>query len=210
MSAQTTVDVSAALMTANALQHLMKAGSKQGVLTMSREIAGASASATRIARAVRTIVKKKPGEPAEPGLFYAKRPQANGKTLYIGIVAPAKAWARRDKRAQVRMRGLAKSSWFWILSGLGANRAGAKKYSGVRRNRKYYEVRDQHRARNPAILLWSKLQYAQDAFKTKGRATVDNIGTRAANRFIRKMERKAEKVGRSADIAAAKAAVRDL
>lgn len=178
------------------MQAALRVGSREGVVQMSREIAGAMAATTKTARAARTIVKRKPGTPVEENVWYAKR-NRKGLDGYIGIVAFDKADARRDDRAQIKQRGLAKSAWYWVLSGVGGRPlSGAKKGRNVRKNPRYYNVRDHRNAFDPAIFLHSKLDYASDALKTTGkRARIDNIGQRAANRFKRRMEKKALRAG---------------
>lgn len=188
------IDLGPALATVDEMQTIFKKGSREGVVAMSREIAGAAASATRVSRATRTIVKRKPGVPVEDMVFYAKKPTRRG-LKYIGIVAPSKSHARNDKKAIIKRRGLAKLAWAWMLSDMGYSSTGAARYTGPRKSRRYYNVDDMRRAKDPSIRLHSRLRYAQDAFKTKGRATIDNIGTRANNRFVRKMEKRAVKAG---------------
>lgn len=177
------------------MQTALRIGSKEGVLIMAREIAGAMAATTKVSKATRTIVQKKPGGKVQENVFYAKRDR-NPLAGYIGIVAFDKADARKDKRAQIKQRGLAKNAWFWVLQRVGGGSRSAAKGSNVRKRPKYYQVKDRHTALNPAILLHNKLDYAGNALKTTGkRATIDNIGQRAASRFKRRMEKKAQRAG---------------
>jgi hypothetical protein len=169
--------------------------SKQGVLMMAREVATAAATATRVAPKTRRIVQKKPGEKRpRSDAFYAQKPNKSGSGItYIAIRAKDKASARASKKAQIKRRGLAKTSWYWIAGGLGKRSAQASKY-GLKRSPKYYRVIDRHNDQDPGIELHDKLKYATDAFKTKGRATVNNIGQRAANKFIKKFERRIDRI----------------
>ena len=159
-----------------------------GVVLMAREIAGASATATRIAAKTRANVKKKPGEKARPGIRYVKRVMSANEIVYVPIRAENSAQAKLHKISQISRRGLAKSAWFWMMSEIGGKGSISSPGSRVRKSRKAFDVVNRSKGLNPEIKLHNKLNYATDAFHTKGRATVDTIGSKAANRFIRRME----------------------
>lgn len=171
----------------------LKKGSTIGVVETAIAIARAAAAATRPGAKVRSIVLRKKGQQKAPrGIMYVKRIVGPTKSdvSYIGVKAESKEAARAHKRAQILRQGLARSSWFWILSSVGGR--GAKPRAGrkVRKSRSAYAVTKKLFGISEAsIKLHNKLDYATDAFRVKGKRTIDNIGTRAAGTLRRRMEK---------------------
>lgn len=181
-----TVDVSGAIAYMNRNIHRFERHKGEAVTMLAREISGALAASTKVAAKTRPIVARKPGQAVTiPGLFYARKATVSG-SKFIPIKAETKQEARADKRAAIRRRGLARSAWFWVMSEVG----GAGKPFSVRKDRRKYAVTKQLSGNDPAIRIESKLRYASDAFRTKGRGAIDTAGSRALNRVKRMMEKR--------------------
>lgn len=188
MAEASRIDFSDAIRYLNENVHRFDKSKGDGVKLLAREIAGTLAATTRVAPKTRTIVKRKPGTKVRSGTLYAKRPTADG-FRFLAIRADSTADAKQSKLAKIGKRGLAKSAWFWVLSELGGRAGRFTAGAGVRKSRNAYGVLNRMSGLDPAILIENKLEYASEAFKTKGRATVDNAGERALNRVKRIVER---------------------
>ena len=187
------IDVSAVAETLHAYQGKLRRGSQIGVVNMAQAIARAASAAIRPGAKVRAIVFTKKGVARKKNIFYAKKitgPQKSDVML-IGLRAYSKAEARKHKAAQIMRQGLAKSSWFFILQALGGRMGKPSAGRKVKKSRSIFAVNRKIVAMHPAVMLHSKLDYAQDAFKVKGSATMDNIGKRASNTLKRWMEKQA-------------------
>tara|TARA_R110002020_G_scaffold67524_1_gene177306 strand:- start:261 stop:854 length:594 start_codon:yes stop_codon:yes gene_type:complete len=185
------IDVSAVSDALNAYQKKLRGGSKIGVVNMAQAIARAASAATRPGAKVRAIVFTKKGTTRKKNIMYIKKiigPKKQDVVL-IGVRAYSKAEARADKRAQIMRQGLAKASWFFILSALGGKMGKPRTGRKVKKSARVFSINRQIVAKHPAILMHNKLDYATDAFRVKGRATMDNIGKRAANTLVRWMEK---------------------
>lgn len=187
MSAGVAVDFSGALAYLQEAKHKLRGGSQRAVQIMARECAGALASSTKVAPKTRAIVKRKPGTAERPGVFYAKRPLESG-VRFLRIESETKADARTHKNAQIRRRGLAKTAWFSILRDVGGKSQSVKGAS-VAAGPLSWATSKNINALSPEIYIHNKLKYAQDAFRTKGRASVDSASSRALNRVKRIVER---------------------
>tara|TARA_R110002020_G_scaffold378274_3_gene589337 strand:+ start:233 stop:832 length:600 start_codon:yes stop_codon:yes gene_type:complete len=170
----------------------LKKGSSIGVVETARAIAKAASAATRPGAKVRSIVLRKKGQKKAPrGIMYVKRivgPSKNDVS-YIGIKADSKEAGRAHRRAQILRQGLAKASWFWILSSLGGRGSQPRHGSKVKKSRNAFAVTKRLKGfSDSAVKLHSKLDYASDAFRVKGSRTIDNIGSRAAGTLRRRME----------------------
>jgi hypothetical protein len=187
----TRIDIAPAVALLNRSVHLFRRGSNEGVRLLAAEVAGALATATKVAPKTRPIVARAPGKPQRPGTWYAKRVHKSNVS-YPRIKAETKQQARMERQAIISRRGLARSAWFWMLRDVGG---GTKSVPGatVRKTGRAYAVRREFAGSDPAILLHSRLNYASDAFKTKGRATVYNVGARAAGRVSRTIARRLKK-----------------
>lgn len=95
---------------------------------------------------------------------------------------------KSDKRRVIGRRGLARDSWRWIIGDLGH----APGQTWNQKKAAYYGVTKALQQSEPTITLTNKLNYADQAFKIKGRATVDNIMRRAANAMRKDLERRAK------------------
>lgn len=184
-----TVDISGAIAYMNRNIHRFEKTKGEGVMLLAREVAGALASSTKVSPKVRPIVAKRPGQKESvPGIWYAKKSTASG-LKFIPIKAETKAEARADKKAAIRRRGLARSAWFWVMSEVGGRSSGAAQF-GVKKDGSKYGVTKRLSGNDPAIKIESKLRYASDAFRIKGRATIENAGSRALNRVTRLIEKR--------------------
>lgn len=187
------IDIKPAMREMERFKGKLKKGSTIGVVETARAIAKAASAATRPGAKVRSIVLRKKGQAKAPrGIMYVKRIVGPSKTdvSYIGIKADSKESGRAHKRAQILRQGLAKSSWFWILSSLGGRGSQPRKGSKVKKSRNAFAVTKKlFGMTEVSIKLHNKLDYATDAFRVKGTRTIDNIGTRAAGTLRRRMEK---------------------
>jgi hypothetical protein len=109
------------------------------------------------------------------------------------MLKPVKGETREDAKAsraaRIGRRGLAKDSWSWMLGSMGKPMLALH----TRRMAGISTVSKSIGGDNPSVLLENRLRYAMDAFLVKGRATVSNIMSRAANSMAASMNRKIAK-----------------
>ena len=97
--------------------------------------------------------------------------------------------AKQKRIAQVYYSGLAKRSWGWAmrdLFGTGGEEVGFKRKPGMVETQATKGIIDY------SMKVSDNLRYIEDAFKSKGKATVDNILVRAANQIRKDVERALE------------------
>jgi len=179
------VDFTSALHYLEKKRAVVKLGAAKVCELIAIETAGALATATRISAKVRPIVTSNPsGEKrgnrraVEARTFFAKG-ITNGKPYYKRIYADTAAEARQHKFAQIKRRGLARAAWFWIKKDLGGGMP-ENPMGGKSVYRSSYDIYHQD---GENIRMTSKLRYAEQAFFSKGRATVDNVSERTLGRI---------------------------
>lgn len=112
--------------------------------------------------------------------------QSDGTVRFVPVKAETEQEAKQSKAAQIRRRGLAQDAWSWISRALGGSAPATRN----RTMNSAADVKKQLGVTNPQILLQDNLRYAGLAFRTKGRATQDDIMRRAANSLRATVERK--------------------
>lgn len=189
------IDMSKAMAELDRFHKLLGDESRDGVKTMARDIALSASTATKQAPKYRPIVKRNPLEPElnDDDTMWAKG-VTKGRVYYISIKADNKQEARTSRKAAIIRRGLSKSAWLWVYGAIaGGSKSNNSAGPGVRKDSRYFDVLKRSTSQEEAMRLHNKLDYASLAFKTKGRATVDNIGERAAGRFRYRMRKKIER-----------------
>ena len=151
-------------------------------------VARALGAASKIAPKKRKVVAR-PNEDKRKAQFAAIKPSKSGD-IDIPIKADTIAEAREDKRAQITKSGLAKAVWGHVGKGVKGGSIGGKDVKGASGSAKVVKNLQKHDA---SIAMTNKLGYASEAFKSKGRATLDNAMSRAANGMIKYLERKTKK-----------------
>lgn len=97
--------------------------------------------------------------------------------------------ARQKRIAQVYYAGLAKRSWGWAmrdLFGTGGEEVGFKRKPGM------VDTQTTKGTIDYSMKVSDNLRYIEDAFKTKGKATIDNLLVRASNQIRKDVERALE------------------
>jgi len=162
-------------------------GLKETVFVGAWYVARAAGAATKVAPKYRTI-KKNPLARTDARLGnWMVQVWKNGKLLKeVGVRAATRDEVKRRKIARIMWRGLAKSVWGWMLKGLGKPKG--RTYLPETGNA--FELVKKLGGLNPEIRLMSRIRYARDAFKTKGKATESNILRRAASGMQKSIEYK--------------------
>jgi hypothetical protein len=174
----------------------LKEDSRKTVLYGSWFIARSAGAATKSAPKTRPIVIFDRNLVAGEMLttFAAKKFTKSGEVVLIPIPeAKTKPEARLDKRAKIKKRGLAKDAWRWIIGDLGRSTG---KTNNKRRGSYFLVEQFLDKVAGPEIRLTNRLRYASLAFKTKGRATVSNIGSRANNAMRKDLDRRVARTAR--------------
>ncbi len=178
------VDFTQALAHLEKIRAIVKLGAAKVCELIAVETAGALATATRISAKVRPIVTTNPdGEKrgkrrvVEARTFFAKG-VTNGKPYYKRIYADSAAEARQHPLAKIKRSGLARSAWFWIKRDLGGGMSTSP--MGARVIPSAYGI---YRQDGENIRMTNRLRYAESAFFSKGRATVDNVAERTLGRI---------------------------
>ncbi len=154
-------------------------------------IARAASAATKMSPKTRPIVKNPTFGGSGVGSrsrFAAKKIRRGAKTL-IPIRADSKSEARQSRKAIIGNRGFAKDAWKWVIGSLGRSPG----HTLNRMDRTAFNVSRQKAGGQATLILQSRVDYATQAFKTKGPATADNIARRAANAMRKDLERRAKK-----------------
>lgn len=157
---------------------------KMGAFAVARALGAASKISPK-----KRKVKSLPVTDRRKANFVAIKPSKNGD-IEIPIKAATIADARADKRAMILKSGLAKAVWGHVGKGVNGGSIGGKDVSGA--SKKSHVIKNLKR-NDASIQMTNRLNYASEAFKSKGRATLDNAMSRAANGMIKYLERQTKK-----------------
>jgi hypothetical protein len=97
--------------------------------------------------------------------------------------------AKQKRIAQVYYAGLAKRSWGWAmrdLFGTAGDEVGFKRKPGM------VETQTSKSTIDYSIKVSDNLRYIENSFKSKGKATIENLLTRASNQIRKDVERALE------------------
>jgi hypothetical protein len=134
--------------------------------------------------------RRKKDQRNEGGLFKVQVFNKNTGSEETRIFSADSLQEAKQKRiAQVYWAGLAKRSWGWAMRDLfntGGGEAGFKRKPGM------VETQTEKSTINYSIRVADNLRYIEDAFKTKGKATLDNLLVRASNQIRKDVERALE------------------
>jgi hypothetical protein len=179
-----------------ALQDDLGRTAKQSVKSTAYYVAKAASAAARIAPKVRKIVKNKVKKKELTGqakrwwsryavVIWRKGARTERTVPAVKSVAEAK----RHKLAQIGRRGLAKSVWQMAGRTFGFRQRPGVPWAGKHANAFLREYRIGAEA-----LIENNLSYAGLAFKKSGRATEQDIVSRAANNQREYVERQMDKM----------------
>jgi hypothetical protein len=173
-------------------------------------IASALSAATKVAPKTREIEQATEANTGEASRILAPLKSRSGKSRYdvyslkggkskvFPIYHFSKMAAKRDKRAIIGMRGLAKSSWFFAQRkyGRGGGGAGGATGNAKRWGERLTETEEKLRGLEPHIKITNRVEYATQAFKSGGPQTVNNACERAHKQMAHILDGKiAKKLG---------------
>lgn len=171
----------------------------QAVLIASWYISKAARAATKLSRKKHRIVPNPRYNPNARSFskfssdfkngnrFSAEKLRQDGTRRLIPIFgAETPQEARQSPLAEIKRRGMAQDAWSWISKALGTSAPSQRN----RITRRHAGVDVQTKSVNPSVLIEDNLKYASLAFRTRGRATVNDIMSRAAARLRATVERK--------------------
>jgi len=186
----------------NMIDYRMRDARKPGIVLVATFIIMSLRAATKIAPRVRRIIDMgsatmrkhatleslmKGGRARFQAVAYQKKV---GTWLVPLYGAKTREEARLHKRAQVPRQGWAKDAWGVMMREFAGDINGGPTGIGVRweQVRKYTRVSKDFTG-DATIKLDVNLRYAYDAFRTKGKSTVDGVIRRGANAARKWLER---------------------
>jgi hypothetical protein len=156
-------------------------------------VARAAAAATKIAPKFRKLVNVATARDWRVNRIYAADVyKSDGSHHLVPVPGRSVAEAKQSPIARVPRRGLAKDAWAWILGAMGQRGAPSLNRPMPRA----YYVQQRLTLTDPAILMVNKLRFGQAAFKTGGRATINNILARASRAMVSDADRRARKAAK--------------